>query len=181
MRIPGFGDRDSSQRTTTTTVDPATGDRVHHVDERVRHVDTLHGTRERTAFTDATPGDRQGRPTVDPTAGAITARELQRETHDAYERGRKDERKARQNHPILTILVVLLAILGLTLGFLALRERSFEGAGRVFDRWVGFAAVEAQQTGRVAQDAAGEAAQDAGAAVQATGATVERDAEANRR
>ncbi len=171
MRIPGFGDRDRDRTTTHTTVDPVTGDRV-------RHVDTVH-THEHPAFAGPTVG--RATPVTDGHTGGITAKELQRETHDAYERGRKDERKARQNHPILTILVVLLAILGITLGFLALRERSFEGAGRVFDRWVGLAAVEAQQVGRTAQDAAGEAAQDAGTAIQSTGETVERDAEANRR
>ena len=167
MRIPGFGDR--KETATRTTTEPLAGDRV-------RHVETVHATHERPAFAGTT--QPAGATVVHDTG--VSARDLQRETHEAYERGRKDERKARQNHPILTIVVVLFALLGIVLAVLAIRERSFEGAGRVFDGWMGRTAVEAQQVGRTAQDAAGEAAQDAGTALQTTGQTVERDAEANR-
>lgn len=168
MRIPGF--RDRTDTTTTTRVDPVSGDTVRVVDHDSARV---HETRNVSAGAAGPTGTYAA-------AGGITLKELQQETHEAYKRGKRDERSERVSHPILTILVVLLAILGLVLGVLALRERSFEGAGAIFDRWVGLAAIEAREAGVQVQDAAGEAAQDTGAALQSTGESVERDAEAAR-
>ena len=172
MRIPGFTDR---SRTTTTRVDPLGGDTV-RTHETIRPAaTTVHHEGVVRHETVRDHGDAHA-PTGAYAAG-ITLQDLQRETHDAYKRGRRDERADRVGHPILTILVVLLAILGLALGVLALRERSFQGAGRVFDGWVGFAAEDAREVGRQAQDVAGEAAQDTGAALQSAGESAERTAE----
>jgi hypothetical protein len=161
MKIPGRHDQ------TTTTTDPLTGERLHGTDT-VRPA-TIHDT--------ATLSQTHSAAAAAP-AGAITAKELQKEIHDAYERGKRDQRKAQKSHPLLTILIVLLAILGVAVGVLALREGSFSGAGEVLDRGTATAADEAREAAVEAQDAAGEATQDAGAALQSTGQNVERDAEA---
>ena len=166
MKIPGRHDQ------STTTTDPLTGERLHGTDT-VRTDTVRPATVHDTATLSQTHSTAAGVP-----AGAITAKELQKEIHDAYERGKRDQRKAQKNNPLLTILVVLLAVLGVAVGVLALREGSFSDAGKVLDRGTATAADEAREAAVQAQDAAGEATQDAGAALQATGENVERDAEA---
>ena len=68
----------------------------------------------------------------------------------AYERGRRDERASRHSHPIITILVVLLAIVGALCVWLIVRNHgSLERAG-----------VDAQnQAAVVKQEAPGAARQ----------------------
>jgi hypothetical protein len=157
MKSPGLSGR------TTTSIDPVTGDAIRT--ETVAGRPVIHDT---TTL-------REGGPAP---AGALTAKELQRETQEAYERGRRDQRKAQKSSPLLTLLVVLLAVLGVAVGVLALRTGSFSGAGEVLDRGAATAADEAREASVQARDASGEAIQDAGAAVQGAGAEVEADAEA---
>ena len=173
MKIPGFGDRTTHE---TTTVDPVTGDTVIRTGDTVRTTPT--GDVVRTTTVHDTGHVRGATAATD---GALTAKELQREVRDAYERGKRDQRKAQKNHPLLTLLIVLLAVLGVAVGVLALREGSFSGAGQVLDRGTSTARVEAREAALDAKDAAGEATQDAGAALQSTGADVEADAEAAKR
>jgi hypothetical protein len=173
MKLPGFRDR------STTTVDPVTGDATVRAADGTRTT-TVHDTggHPLNAAT-GTHGSSHPTSTAAP-AGAVTAKELQRELHDAYERGKRDQRAASKNNPILTILVVLLAILGVTLAVLAAMNGSFREGGARFDRMLGGLGGEAREVGVQAQDAAGEAAQDAGAALQERGAEAEAAAEGRR-
>ena len=61
----------------------------------------------------------------------------------AYERGRKEERRRRKGHPILGLLVFAIAMVGGVMLFLAMREGSFSGAGRIADQRIAEARVEA--------------------------------------
>lgn len=102
------------------------------------------------------------------------AAEADKRAKAEYQRGLRDGVRAKRNSPVLTILVLLLALLGIAVGVLAIVNGSFREAGAVLDRSAGIAAVEAR-------DAGGELAQDAGSTLQAVGADAERDAEAARR
>lgn len=171
MKVPGFGDR----TTTNTTTDPLTGETL------IRAGDATHTTRVHEETVPISSSTTVRETASAPVGGALTAKELQREVNDAYERGKRDQRKAQKNHPLLTLLIVLLAVLGVAVGVLALQQGSFSGAGRVLDRGTATAAEEAREAAVDAKDAAGEATQDAGAAIQSTGEAVERDAEAEQR
>lgn len=77
----------------------------------------------------------------------------------AYNRGRLDERMSRRRHPIIAIAVVILALIGAWLLFLAAREGSFSSAGQAADRGIATAADEAgpalRETGEALKDAGG--------------------------
>ncbi|MGZ8362273.1 MAG: hypothetical protein ACXW3D_00305 [Caulobacteraceae bacterium] len=77
----------------------------------------------------------------------------------AYERGRKEERRRHKSHPILGLLVFAIAMVGGVMLFLAAREGSFSGAGRVADQQIAEARVEAPAAIR---DTAAGARADAG-------------------
>ena len=77
----------------------------------------------------------------------------------AYDRGRKDERKRHKGHPILGLLMFAIAMVGGVMLFLAAREGSFSGAGRVADRKIAEASVEAPA---MIRDTAAGARADAG-------------------
>lgn len=153
--------------TTTTGRDPVTGEpvRTTTVHDGGHPLNALAGRHDAAATAAA--------------GGALTARELQREIDAAYQRGRDDQRRAQRSNPLLTILVVLLAVLGGAVIFLAIQNRGFSGAGAVLDRSASQAADEVREGTVQARDAAGETAQDAGAAIQGAGASVEREAEAS--
>jgi hypothetical protein len=174
MRVPGFKDRHDTDR--NDGVDPLTG-------------------ASRVSTVGAAPGAtvvHDGRPAIHDTTtlqGGVhrdrdhvrherelerSAVDLEKERNDAYQRGLRDGVRAKRNNPVLTILVLLLALLGIAVGVLAIVNGSFREAGGVLDRSAGIAAVEAR-------DAGGELAQDAGSALQREGAEAERAAEAARR
>jgi hypothetical protein len=160
MRFPGF--RDRTPTTTTTGLTPGVGAAA-VPDNSYANINQAAATRE--AVHDARDARR------DADRYAI---EAEKRAKAEYQRGLRDGVRAKRNNPILTILVLLLALLGIAIGVLAIREGSFAGAGQVLDRSAGVAAVEARDTG-------GELAQDAGQTLQSAGAAAERDAEAARR
>ncbi len=65
---------------------------------------------------------------VEPVATATEA-----DLKKAYERGRRDERARRKNHPVLALTVSLVALAGAGMIFLAAREGSFSRGGEVVD------------------------------------------------
>jgi len=77
---------------------------------------------------------------------------------DAYQRGRRDERARRRGSPLLSLLVLLIALAGGAMVYLAAREGSFAGGGQVVDRAIGHAAAPA----RSAAGRTGEALEQAG-------------------
>lgn len=84
----------------------------------------------------------------------------------AYNRGREDERRNRRHHPLIALVVVVLALIGAWLLYLAAREGSFSSAGQVADRNLSTAA-----------DQAGPALRDTGDALKDAGATVKQKSE----
>lgn len=82
---------------------------------------------------------------------------------DAYAQGRRDERANRTHHPFIAMAVVVLALIGGVMVFLAAREGSFSTAGQVADQKLAVAAAEAGPAIEATADRTGEALKDAGA------------------
>ena len=79
----------------------------------------------------------------------------------AYEKGRRDERSRHRSHPILTLVVAVIALVGGAMIFLAAREGSFAQGGRVMDAQLATASQTAQvATQDVARDAKTKLQQD---------------------
>jgi hypothetical protein len=87
----------------------------------------------------------------------------------AYNRGRLDERRTRRHHPIIALVVVVLALIGAWLLYLAAREGSFSSAGQVADQNISTVSREAgpalRQTGDDLKDA-GQSLKDKSAALR---------------
>ena len=84
------------------------------------------------------------------------------EIRAAYDRGRRDERKARKRHPILMTLTVAAAMVGGVVIALAAKEGSFARSGGVVDHGLAAAANRAEPLVVDAVDDAGAAVKDAG-------------------
>jgi len=74
----------------------------------------------------------------------------------AYEKGRRDERARHRSHPILGLMVAVVALVGGAMLFLAAREGSFAQGGRVMDAQIATASdtaqVASQDAARTARD-----------------------------
>lgn len=92
-----------------------------------------------------------------PTTGPVVYTDDQSDLRAAYNRGRSDERRSRRHHPIIALVVVVLALIGAWLLFLAAREGSFSSAGQVADQNISTVSQEAgpalRQTGDDIKDA----------------------------
>ena len=84
------------------------------------------------------------------------------DVRQAYERGRRDERARHRGSPLAALLVLLVAMAGGAVLFLAAREGSFTRGGEVIDRNVQAAAQTAQAPIRNAADNTGNALRNAG-------------------
>lgn len=110
------------------------------------HIDYVH--------TDAASADQRRVRTdsyvdhVEPDRGPTDA-----DVREAYKKGRHDEKARRKSHPILALIVFVLAVIGGVMVFLAIRNGSFSGAGQVADRNLAVAAAEGPG---VVRNAAGE-------------------------
>jgi hypothetical protein len=100
-----------------------------------------------------------------PTAGPVEYTADQEDLRAAYNRGRVDERRARRHHPFIALAVIVLAMIGAWLLFLAARDGSFSSGGESADRNLSTAAQEARP---VLRDT-GEALKDAGGAIKDKG------------
>jgi hypothetical protein len=89
---------------------------------------------------------------------------------DAYERGRADERSKHKRHPLLALLVGILALFGLAvLGLYIYNGGSFTETGRDLDSATVRAGQEAREAGREVADETGEALQDGGRELEQVG------------
>lgn len=98
---------------------------------------------------------------VAPTTAVLTEADMKA----AYERGRVDERARRRTHPILALIVFVVALIGAGMIYLAAREGSFSGGGQVIDHSIAKAthpAEVARQDAGTALTHAGDKLQDAG-------------------
>lgn len=80
------------------------------------------------------------RPTQNPALDA-------QEVGDAYDRGRRDERKARKHHPIMMTLTLAMALVGGVVLALAAKEGSFARGGVIVDHGLAVAANRAEPVG----------------------------------
>jgi hypothetical protein len=81
---------------------------------------------------------------------------------EAYERGRRDERARHRGSPLAALLVLLVALAGVGVFYLAAREGSFASGGQVVDSNLNAAAERVQTPVRKAADSAGSALENAG-------------------
>ena len=72
--------------------------------------------------------------------GVLTEADVNR----AYERGRREERARRRGHPVLSLIVFAVAVMGAGMVFLAAREGSFTRGGQVLDHKLAGVAEHAQ-------------------------------------
>lgn len=90
------------------------------------------------------------------------------ELRAAYERGRRDERKARKRHPVLMALTVVVAVLGVVLLGLAVKEGSFARSGQAVDQSLTVAADRAEPVAREAAADAGQSLREVGENIRQT-------------
>jgi len=92
------------------------------------------------------------------------------ETRDAFAAGRRlghrEARLRRRRHPMLGLLVGLVAVAGAAMLALAAREGSFARGGQVVDQNLSAAAGQAQNAGADAIARTGQAIQNAGASLE---------------
>jgi len=62
----------------------------------------------------------------------------------AYDKGRRDERGRHRSHPVLTMVVAVIALVGGAMIYLAAREGSFARGGQVMDSQLATASQTAQ-------------------------------------
>src|SRR6478735_7673057 len=88
---------------------------------------------------------------------AVVYTDDQADLRAAYNRGRMDERRNRRHHPIIALVVVVLALIGAWMVYLAAREGSFSSAGQAADQNISSAAQEAgpalRDTGQAIKEA----------------------------
>ena len=113
--------------------------------------------------------DRIDPVTGQPVTAAADSRTLEEVRRDAYQRGVADERARHKRNPLFSVLIALVAILGIAVIALAVWKGSFSEAGRTLDRTTQEAAEQAREAGAEVADESGEALQDAGRTVEQRG------------
>jgi hypothetical protein len=92
------------------------------------------------------------------------------ETRDAFAAGRRlghrEGRSRRRGHPMIGLLVLLVAVAGAAMLVLAAREGSFARGGQVVDQNLSAAAGQAQTAGADALARTGQAIQNASASLE---------------
>jgi hypothetical protein len=100
---------------------------------------------------------------VDPVAGPPDHR-------DAFaagrREGRREERHRHRGHPMIGLLVAVVAVIGAAMLALAVHEGSFTKGGQVVDQNLTAAAGQAQNAGADAIAQTGQAIQNAGASLK---------------
>jgi len=101
------------------------------------------------------------------------ARDADRHAHDpalkdAYERGRRDAAARRRGSPLIGLLLLLAAVAGGTVIYLAVREGSFASGGEVVDRQLAKVSDTTSRAASGAADSTGNALENAGQNLKAT-------------
>jgi len=103
-----------------------------------------------------------GQPEVLATSDIVATTPDPAELQDAYDRGRRDERRGRKRHPLFMALLFLAAAVGVFVIVMAASRGSFEGGGAAVDQNLEGAADRATPVVRGAVADAGQAVQNAG-------------------
>jgi hypothetical protein len=104
---------------------------------------------------------------VDPATGPVAGPPDHRDAFaEGLRQGRREERKRHHGHPILKLVVVLIALAGAAMLAVAAKEGSFSRGGQVVDQNLAVAADEAKAKAAGAVDQTGQAIQNAGATIQ---------------
>jgi hypothetical protein len=82
--------------------------------------------------------------------------------------GRREERARHHGHPLIGLLVAVVAVVGAAMLALAVHEGSFTRGGEVVDQNLSSAAGQAQNAGAGALAKTGQAIQNAGQTIQQT-------------
>jgi len=93
---------------------------------------------------------------------AVIERERKDAAREAYAKGRRDEHARRRSHPVLALIVLVIAAVGAFIVYLAVREGSFTTAGQVVDQHLAAASQTAGQATQAAGSQAGAAIENAG-------------------
>lgn len=114
---------------------------------------------------------RRRDPDVVPASGAPDASAPRApDTREAFAAGRRlghrEARLRRRRHPVLGLLVGIVAVAGAAMLALAAREGSFARGGQVVDQNLSAAAGQAQSAGADALARTGQAIRDAGASLE---------------
>jgi hypothetical protein len=97
-----------------------------------------------------------------PRRDAVSDKIADKATKDAYERGRRDERARRPVFSLVALALVVAAVVGGGMVYLAAREGSFTRGGEVLDSNLNSASQTAQAPIRNAAAKAGDALENAG-------------------
>jgi len=92
----------------------------------------------------------------------VAARPTKAELDAAYERGRIDERKRHRGSPLIAFVVLIVALVGGGMLYLAARDGSFRAAGAAVDNTVSTSVDKAKAPITTAADKTGDALQAAG-------------------
>ena len=85
---------------------------------------------------------------------------------EGVRQGRQQERARHRGHPFLALVVALIAVVGVAMVALAVKEGSFSRGGQVVDQQISTAADKAQTASQTAAVRTGQAIQDAGTKIQ---------------
>lgn len=113
---------------------------------------------------------RRADPVVGPADGPIAGVAGPPDHRDAFaeglRQGRREERKRHHGHPILKLVVVLVALAGAVMLAVAAKEGSFSRGGQVVDQNIAVAADQAKVKAADAVSQTGQAIQTAGAQIE---------------
>ena len=85
---------------------------------------------------------------------------------EGIRQGRREERARHRGHPVLALVVALIAVAGVAMLALAAKEGSFSRGGQVVDRQLSAAAGKAQDASSSAVAQTGQALENAGATIK---------------
>jgi hypothetical protein len=107
--------------------------------------------------------DREAPEAAYPPVAESSPTDLREALKEAYELGRREERARHRGHPLVALVVFLVALVGAGMMYLAAREGSFSRGGQVVDQKLASAARQA-----------GAAGQGAATAVSGAGANLQQ-------
>ncbi len=112
-------------------------------------------------------------------AVALDSPIVKAKVREAYDLGRAEERKRHHSSPMLTLLLVLVALVGAVTLYYAFRGGSFMNGGAAIDTRISQVSSDAVPAIQNAAAKAGAVAQTAGEKLQSQGQAIKQDAAAN--